>query len=135
MKINIENIEINYICEGEGKDVLVLHGWGANIDTVLSIVNLLKPYFKVYALDLPGFGASTIPTQVFGSEDYVRVVKEFIEMMEIEKIILIGHSFGGKLSILLGANYPETVDKIVLVNSAGLIQKKRFKLLFKGLYF
>ena len=65
MKIKIEEIELNYICEGQGKDVLVLHGWGANINTVLPIVNLLKANFKVYALDLPGFGNSTEPKEVF----------------------------------------------------------------------
>lgn len=124
MKVNIEDTEINYICEGEGKDLLVLHGWGANINTVLSIVNLLKPYFKVYAVDLPGFGASETPREVFGSEDYARIVKKFLDTMQIKKVILIGHSFGGKLSILIGTNYPEIVDKIVLVDSAGLIPKR-----------
>lgn len=131
MKVNIENIEINYICEGEGEDVLVLHGWGANINTVLSIVNLLKPYFKVYAIDLPGFGASEIPKEVFGSEDYARIVKKFLDIMEIKKTILIGHSFGGKLSIILGSEYPEIVDKIVLINSAGLIPKRGLKYYLK----
>lgn len=124
MKVNIEDTEINYICEGEGKDLLVLHGWGANINTVLSIVNLLKPYFKVYAVDLPGFGASEAPREVFSSEDYARIVKKFLDTMQIKKVILIGHSFGGKLSILIGTNYPEIVDKIVLVDSAGLIPKR-----------
>ncbi len=77
MKINIENIELNYICEGEGKDVLVLHGWGgANINTVLSIVNLLKPDFKVYAIDLPGFGESEAPKEIFNSWDYAKIVKK-----------------------------------------------------------
>ena len=127
MKINIENIELNYICEGEGKDVLVLHGWGANINTVLSIVNLLKPDFKVYAIDLPGFGYSEAPKEVFSSWDYAKIVKKFLDIMEIKKVVLIGHSFGGKLSIILGSEYPEVVEKIVLINSAGLIPKRGLK--------
>ncbi|HSH36039.1 alpha/beta hydrolase [Schnuerera sp.] len=131
MKVNIENIKINYICEGKGKDVLVLHGWGANINTVLSIVNLLKPHFKVYALDLPGFGESQAPNKAFDSQDYTRIVKKFLDKMKIEKIILIGHSFGGKLSILLGSKYPDNVEKIVLINSAGLIPKRGFKYYLK----
>jgi pimeloyl-ACP methyl ester carboxylesterase len=127
MRVNIEEIELNYICEGQGKDVLILHGWGANINTVLSIFNLLKPHFKVYALDLPGFGKSTEPKEVFGSEDYARIVKKFMDKMKIQKIILIGHSFGGKVSIWLGSKYPEMVDKIVLIDSAGLKNKRNFK--------
>ena len=131
MKTNIEEIEINYICEGEGKDVLILHGWGANINTVLPIVNLLKPHFKVYALDLPGFGESTEPKEVFGSDDYARIVKKFMVKMDIDKVILIGHSFGGKVSIWLGSSCPEMVDKIVLIDSAGLIPKRGFKYYIK----
>jgi len=42
---------------------LILHGWGANIDTVIPIVNILKSHFKVYALDLPGFGSSAEPKE------------------------------------------------------------------------
>lgn len=124
MKIKIEGMELNYICEGQGKDVLILHGWGANIDTVLPIVNLLKTHFKVYAMDLPGFGQSTEPEEVFGSKDYGRIVKKFTDKMNIKDAILIGHSFGGKISILLGVHYPEIVDKIVLIDSAGLIPKR-----------
>ncbi|MCF6460948.1 alpha/beta fold hydrolase [Clostridium sp. Cult3] len=147
MKITIEDIELNYICEGEGLDVLVLHGWGANIETVLPIVNLLKSDFKVYALDLPGFGSSAEPKEVYGSCDYAKVVKQFIDQMEMEKVILIGHSFGGKVSIWLGNLYPEIVDKIVLLDSAGLIPRrglkyyikvycfKALKAIYKGLFF
>ncbi len=127
MIVNIEEIQLNYICEGQGKDVLILHGWGANINTVIPIVNLLKHHFKVYALDLPGFGKSTEPKEVFGSDDYARVVKKFMDKMNIEKVILIGHSFGGKVSIWLGSKYPEMVDKIVLIDSAGLKSKRGLK--------
>ncbi|HHV38501.1 MAG TPA: alpha/beta hydrolase [Tepidimicrobium sp.] len=124
MKISIDGIEINYIEEGKGKTVLILHGWGANIDTVLPIVNLLKPHFRVYALDLPGFGGSGEPREVFGSKDYAKVIKGFLDAMKIQKVILIGHSFGGKISILLGLSHPEMVDKMVLIDSAGLIPKR-----------
>jgi len=68
--VTIENMKINYICVGEGENVLVLHGWGANIDTVMPIVNLLKDHFKVYALDMPGFGKSDKPDVPFDSQDY-----------------------------------------------------------------
>ena len=131
MKITIEDMKINYICEGEGQNVLVLHGWGANIDTVMPIVNLLKSNFKVYALDLPGFGSSDEPKEVYGSKEYAEIVKKFIDYMEMERVILIGHSFGGKISIWLGSLYPEIVDKIVLIDSAGLIPKRGLKYYIK----
>lgn len=129
--VTIENMNINYICEGKGKNVLVLHGWGANIDTVMPIVNILKEHFRVYSMDLPGFGKSDKPQYPLNSQDYARIVKEFIDLMEIKKVILIGHSFGGKISILMAVNYPEMVEKLVLIDSAGLIPKRNIKYYFK----
>ncbi|MBU5256642.1 alpha/beta fold hydrolase [Tissierella praeacuta] len=145
--MDIEGLSINYIVEGQGRDVLVLHGWGANINTVLPIVNILKNKFRVHALDLPGFGKSEEPKKPIDSFKYAEIVKNYMDNMGIKKVVLIGHSFGGKLSIILGSKYPEIVDKIVLVNSAGLIPKrgpkyyikvytfKAAKLLYKILFF
>ena len=125
------DINLNYIVEGKGKDILVLHGWGANINTVLPIVNLLKDKFRVHALDLPGFGQSQEPKEPIDSFKYADIVKNYIDNMGIKKLTLIGHSFGGKISIILGSKYPELIDKIVLVNSAGLIPKRGLKYYIK----
>lgn len=127
MKVTIEGIDINYITEGSGKNVLLLHGWGANIDTMMPIYNLLKDNFKVYAIDFPGFGKSQEPGDVFGVYDYARITKQFIDMMEMEEVILIGHSFGGRISLILSSKYKALVKKMVLVDSAGLIPKRGVK--------
>lgn len=124
MVINIQDIDLNYIVEGEGSPIIVLHGWGANIDAVRPIINIVKKNYKVYSLDLPGFGKSMEPKEAVGSFEYAEIVREFLKAMEIEKATFIGHSFGGKLSIILGAKYPELVDKLVLIDSAGLIPKR-----------
>lgn len=147
MMMDIDGISLNYIVEGSGKDVLVIHGWGANINTIMPIVNILKDKFRVHAIDLPGFGLSSQPKEVINSFQYAEIIKKYIDKMEIDKITLIGHSFGGKLSIILGSKYPELVEKIVLIDSAGLIPKrgpkyyikvysfKTLKLLYKNLFF
>lgn len=127
MKEIIEGININYIVEGEGEPVLVLHGWGANIASVKPIVNILKEAFKVIALDLPGFGESDKPQDAFGSFHYADIVKQLIDKLEIEKISLVGHSFGGKIAIILSTRYPELIDKVVLIDSAGLIPRRTLK--------
>ena len=143
----INGLNINYIIEGEGKPIIVLHGWGANINTVLSIVNALKDRYKVYAIDLPGFGKSQEPQEVIGSFEYAEIICKFMEKEKIEKASFIGHSFGGKLSIILGSKYPELVNKIVLIDSAGLIPKrgpkyyikvysfKALRFIYKNLFF
>ena len=127
MSVEIENLKINYITEGTGEIVLVLHGWGASIETVMPIVNILKETMKVYAIDLPGFGKSDLPDDVFGSFYYADIVKGFIDKMGIEKLSLVGHSYGGKLCIILSARYPEIIKKQVLIDSAGLIPKRTLK--------
>lgn len=125
------NFNLNYIVEGKGKDILVLHGWGANINTIMPIVNILKDKFRVHAIDLPGFGKSQKPNEPIDSFKYADIVKNYIDNMGINDITLIGHSFGGKISIILGSKYPELVNKIVLVNSAGLIPKRGLKYYLK----
>lgn len=124
MVINIKDLDINYIVEGEGTPVVILHGWGCSIDVVRPIINVLNEKYKVYSLDLPGFGSSQEPKDVIGSFEYAEIVREFLSKMNISKATFIGHSFGGKISIIMGAKYPELVDKIVLIDSAGLIPKR-----------
>ena len=131
MKINIDGLDLNYICEGQGKNIIILHGWGANIQTVLSIHQHLKGRFKVYTLDLPGFGESDKPKEVWGSQEYSNFVKQFIDEMGLEEVTLIGHSHGGRISIVLANNYPELVKKMILVDSAGIIPKRKLKYYFK----
>lgn len=147
MKIKIQDIDLNYIIEGEGNPLIVLHGWGANIDAVRPIINIVNKKYKVYSLDLPGFGRSQEPKEVIGSFEYVEIIREFLNIMKIERATFIGHSFGGKLSIIFGAKYPEVVDKLVLIDSAGLIPKrgvdyylkvysfKTLRFIYKNLFF
>ncbi|MCR2043108.1 alpha/beta fold hydrolase [Anaerosalibacter massiliensis] len=127
MKVKIEGLNIYYIVEGKGRNVLLLHGWGANIDTMMPIFNLLKNNFKVYAMDFPGFGKSEEPKETYGVYDYGRITKKFIDEMGMDEVILIGHSFGGRVSIVLSSRYKDLVSKMVLIDSAGIIPRRSFK--------
>lgn len=127
MKIDIDDIGVNYICEGEGENILIVHGWGANIDTVMPIFNHLKDRFKVYAIDLPGHGKSDQPKDVWNSYDFADITKKFIDAMNMKEVILIGHSHGGRVSIILANKYHELIKKMILVDSAGLIPKRTIK--------
>lgn len=132
MEVNIKGLKIRYIVEGEGKDILLLHGWGGSIESFLPVFNSLKNYigekgnfnYRIWCLDLPGFGKSQIPSDNWGSYEYANFVKSFLDHFNIKKVILIGHSFGGRLSIILGAKYVDLVEKIILIDSAGIIPKR-----------
>jgi len=127
MKIKIDGLELHYSCEGTGKNILLLHGWGGSIQSFLPVFNHLKQHFKVYVLDFPGFGESQQPENVWGVFDYAGMTKKFIDSMGMDEVILIGHSFGGRISIVLANRYPELIKQMVLVDSAGIIPKRTLK--------
>jgi pimeloyl-ACP methyl ester carboxylesterase len=84
-------------------------------------------------LDLPGFGGSPAPKTPFTLSDYADIVSGFIKKMNLIKVNLVGHSFGGRVGIKLSAAKPELISRLVLVDSAGFADsgKQKVKLLAK----
>lgn len=104
--------------------LLFLHGWGSNSDLWLKTVPpLVAQGYELYFLDLPGFGRSQNPNESFSLQDYSYTVVAFVEKRGLKKIHLVGHSFGGKISIKLAAENPELIDSLVLVDASGLPHK------------
>ena len=122
----IDGISVNYIDEGEGETVLLLHGWGANITLYQSIVDTLKQGRRVLALDMPGFGKTPEPERPWCVDDYVDFVLKFILSFNLEKISVVVHSFGGRVFFKMNAkeNLPFTIERAVLIDSAGILPKK-----------
>lgn len=136
MKINIENVEINYIQYGneKGKDILLLHGWGQNIEMMKPVGDNFQDRFRISILDLPGFGESEEPKKPWTLEDYKKMLEEFIKKTKIKKPIIIGHSFGGRLAIKYSAN--NSIDKLVLFGSPCIRKEEKLSLsirILKGL--
>lgn len=131
MYINIDNLNINYEISGQGKDVLVLHGWGANINVMRPITSFLSNYFRVVSLDFPGFGLSQEPATPWSVYDYAEFTQKFINAIGLNCPVLIGHSFGGRVIICLAGKMGLDVSKIILVDSAGIKPKKSLKYYFK----
>ncbi len=129
MITKIDNISVNYIDEGEGDVVLLLHGWGSNITLFDGIIKLLSPNHRVVALDMPGFGKTAQPPQAWCVDDYVDFVMKFIDSLEIKEFSVLVHSFGGRVFFKLNAkeNTPYQIRKAVLVDSAGILPKKSLK--------
>lgn len=112
-----------------GAPIVLLHGWGCNHTTVASIRKLLEGKMHVYSFDLPGFGKTPEPADVWGIEEYTRFTEQALEALGIENPILLGHSFGGRISILLSSR--NKVNKIVLVDAAGVKPTHSLKWYFK----
>lgn len=125
LRINIDGLNINYIDEGVGNTVLLLHGWGGSIQTMKPIENFLKDKCRVITLDLPGFGESDLPDSPWNSNDYAECIKKFISELKLDDLVIFGHSHGGRISIILSSKY-NFVKKLILIDSAGIIPKRKF---------
>ena len=78
MEIIINNKRINYEISGKGNPVVLLHGWLANLDTMKPLANRLSQKFKVYNIDIIGFGKSELPDKPMNTDDYGNFFKRFI---------------------------------------------------------
>lgn len=110
----IKGIRTNYTQYGEGQDIVLLHGWGQNIKMMEPLAKRLNGY-RITIIDLPGFGLSNEPETSYSVYDYTEFLKEFFNELNIKKPILIGHSFGGRLSIIYSSKYD--TNKIILLGS------------------
>ena len=111
----IKKIKINYKQYGAGDDIILLHGWGQNIQMMEPISNYLKASHKITIVDLPGFGMSSEPDNPWTVYDYAEMLHDLFQELNIINPILIGHSFGGRLAIVYASKYP--TRKVVLFGS------------------
>ena len=110
VKVNYE-----YINNKSSKTLVFLHGWGQNIQMMIPIAKPFLKDYNVLIIDLPGFGKSSEPTYAWDLNEFVEMVHELIKSLKIKKPVLIGHSFGGKISIIYSSKYE--VDRLVLLSS------------------
>ena len=109
------HIHYKFIDNNSEKTLLFLHGWGQNIEMMEPIAKPFMNEYNVLILDLPGFGKSSEPKTVWSLEDYATMVNAFVKKFKLNHLILIGHSFGGKIAILYASLYK--VEKLILLAS------------------
>ena len=131
MLIDVENYKINYIIEGDGEDVVILHGWGYDITLLEGLKNSLKDSYRVTLIDLPGHGGSKEPEKPITVYDYAETVIKTLDKLNIKKAYFMGHSFGCRLSIIIASKYPERVKRMVLCGAAGIKEKRSYSYYFK----
>lgn len=99
MQVKIKDWDINYEVEGNGEPVVLLHGWLTDLESMRPLTTNLVKTHKVYLVDVVGFGKSSLPKEPLNSEDFAEFLKEFLEKLNIENPVLIGHSNGGRIII------------------------------------
>ena len=128
--IKIDGMNINYKIIGDGDLVVLLHGWGQNIEMMQPLVRGLKNK-KVLIIDLPGFGKSSEPKSIWSIEDYADFVNKIVNNLGYNKCSIIGHSFGGKIGLVYASKYD--VDKLILLASPYKVEIKKESLKLKVL--
>lgn len=133
MKINIKSIDINYIQYGSGKDIVLLHGWGQNIEMMKPLGDKLSKDHKITIIDLPGFGQSSEPKEELTIYDYNEILEELLKELKIKNPIIIGHSFGGRIAMINASR--NKVEKLVLFGSPCIARIPKLSLKVKILKF
>jgi pimeloyl-ACP methyl ester carboxylesterase len=114
------------LAEGSGVDslpVLALHGWGGSIASFWPVAQQLQRCgYTTHVLALPGFGGTQLPPEPWGVPEYADFALAYLDAQGLARVHLLGHSFGGRICLILGAEHADRVGKIVLANCAGVRQ-------------
>lgn len=118
----IQDLHVNVECVGEGQAVILLHGWGQNMYMMKFIQYHLSNNYRVLNLDLPGFGKSEEPHQIWSIWDYANFLTHLLEAYHIKNPIIIAHSFGARIAIAYALHH--SCKALVLTGAAGILPKR-----------
>ncbi len=119
--------------EGEDKAILCIHGITANCRCWDVIADALSPSHRVLAMDLRGRGLSEAPSAGYSMEHHCRDILAVLDDLGLDRVVLMGHSLGAFISVFFGAEYPERVDRIILVDGGGKLSEDQMVKVFSGI--
>ena len=102
-----------------------MHGWGGDASAFLFVAERLKGFARSIVVDFNGFGATPEPSRPYTVGDYAGEVMSVLEKEGIDNVIIVGHSFGGRVAMEISAKFPDIVSGLVLVDSAGLKPRRK----------
>ena len=126
MNIQVNGLNIEYTDRGEGDVVVILHGWCQESAPYVPLSDVVSEGYRAVAPALPGFWGSEEPPEPWDVSRFADTVCEFIVKMGFERVILMGHSYGGRVIIKLASreSLPFEISKIILVDAAGVLPKR-----------
>lgn len=109
--------------------ILILHGWNLSGKTFRPLVSVLKKRgYEAFAPDMPGFGRNKTVHRPLRLNDYVSFVRKYLAQKRIDRIILIGHSFGGRVAIAYTSRYGQTLSNLILTGVPGYVPASKGKI-------
>jgi len=124
LSVAINDVRLGKASGKKRLPVILLHGWGQSHRDLLPLAELLADERQVFVLDLPGFGESPAPDTDWDTIQYAERIADYIKQQQLSSAVLLGHSFGGRISLRLAKNSPELVAGVVLIGSHGLRRKR-----------
>jgi len=124
-RVEIAGHEVNYADLGEQgrhRPILFIHGLSGQWQNWLENIPHFAEQRRVVAVDLPGFGLSDMPAEKLSIELYGRVVAELCERLDLSPAVVVGNSMGGFVAAELAITHPESVERLMLLSSAGVSQ-------------
>lgn len=125
----INGMDVHYRDEGVKSDsipIVLIHGTGASLHTFNAWANELKKTKRVIRMDLPAYGLTgPFPNKNYSIDNYVKFIQKFLSKLKIKKCILGGNSLGGQIAWNFTANYPNNVEKLILIDAAGYPMKSK----------
>ena len=118
--VDVGTVKTRYWDEGQGSPLVLVHGFGDSVSTWSRVIGPLAEHHRVVALDVLGAGRTDKPKEAMPFSRLARFVHDFMDALEIERANVLGQSMGGAIVLDLAIQWPEKVDKLVLVDSAGL---------------
>ncbi|MBI1807089.1 MAG: alpha/beta hydrolase [Ignavibacteria bacterium] len=118
--IVVDGIRTHFLQKGKGQHLLLIHGLGGPM-MWQRVTEPLARYFTVTALDLPGFGDSDCPQELYSPRRHSEFIAHVLDAMGIQRVVLIGISYGGQIAATFALSYRHRVEKLVLINSTGLL--------------
>ncbi len=123
-RIFVGGTELSYKVAGEGKPLLIIHGWGASSMSWMGVVEEMSGKgFQLIIPDLPGFGKSSAPEANWGSKEYADIIYALIKEMDLKDCYLLGHSFGGGIALRIVVERGG-VSKLILCDAA-IVREER----------
>ncbi len=125
MFFDYNGVKVYYEQVGEGKPLLLLHGWGCTHEIFSAFIPDFCAAHKVISLDFPGFGLSDEPDGVWGVQEYTQMLEAFCSGLGIINPSIVSHSFGGRVSILFASR--NDVEKMILSDAAGVKPRRSLR--------
>jgi pimeloyl-ACP methyl ester carboxylesterase len=120
-RVELPGADVNYVEIGEGKPIVFVHGISGCWQNWLENLPRFGAERRVIALDLPGFGASPMPSWEIDMHAYARLLGDFCEKLGLEGATLVGNSMGGLIAVEAATTTPGRFERLVLVSAAGII--------------